>query len=81
MNFSNDYYHHETHRPAVGYDSLDGKLRTASFHPAPVAYQRFDTQIEATDVLCGRGKTSFNHGECNNPFNLSFSTVYAIFSS
>ena len=26
-------------------------------------YELFGTEIEATDVLCGRGKTSFNHGK------------------
>jgi hypothetical protein len=25
-------------------------------------YEAYGTDIEATDVLCGRGKTSFNHG-------------------
>jgi hypothetical protein len=45
--------------PTMVFDSLDCKLITG-FGAAPM-YDQFDTDIEATDVLCGRGKTSFNH--------------------
>lgn len=46
--------------PAMIYDSLDGKLSTGLGGCTPF-HEQFDTEIEPTDVLCGRGKTSFNH--------------------
>ena len=73
MNFSS-YHANNGHvdfgrRHAV-YDSLDHCKANISDigigfglgHHVP-DYESFGTEIEATDVLCGRGKTSFNHGK------------------
>jgi hypothetical protein len=55
-------------RPPMTYETLDQcKVNSSGFglglgHHVP-DYEAYGTEIEATDVLCGRGKTSFNHGE------------------
>jgi len=49
------------------FQSLDGKLGSScGFCVSPTQHygQRSYVTIEDTDVLCGRGKTSFNHGMC-----------------
>jgi hypothetical protein len=52
----------------MAYESLDQcKVSSSGFsfglgHHVP-DYEAYGTEIEATDVLCGRGKTSFNHGK------------------
>lgn len=43
------------------FDSLDCKVRSNAFAHTPLFSEQYGTEIEATDVLCGRGKTSFNH--------------------
>jgi uncharacterized protein YjdB len=43
------------------YDSLDGKIDSTTMDPS----------INSADILCGRGKTSFNHGKLTLQRNIS----------
>ncbi|CAB9515421.1 Nitrilase family, member 2 [Seminavis robusta] len=64
MNFNPFSHSIEYGRPTMMYDSLDqSKATVPAFglgHHVP-DIEPFGTDIEPTDVLCGRGKTSFNH--------------------
>ena len=54
MNFDDS---NDEPRRMINYESDDQKLATSLSG---------DLNINANDVLCGRGKTSFNHGKENS---------------
>lgn len=67
MNFNNNFQ--DIGRATGNFDalSLDCKVSTTGFLDAAAAEATYDdymydAEIEVTDVLCGRGKMSFNHG-------------------
>ena len=63
MNFYSDQQEMQNPPPLIAFGSysLDRKLSPHHSYCLPQEDQRFDAEIQPTDVLCGRGKQAFNN--------------------